>query len=77
MSMRFKGRGGGGVKDLNKSDLLLESPLSGRGGGSGRRRLDGFIGHDACGELLLGLLEAGARGAVQGVDLRGGSHKRR
>lgn len=48
------------------SVVPLQRPL-GRGRG---RRLEGLTGEHALGELLLGLLEAGARPAVQPVDLQ-------
>lgn len=53
--------------------LRFEGPAggvgSGVGGGVGSGRLDRLVGHDPGGELLLGLLEAGACGAVEGVHL--------
>lgn len=52
-----------------RSDLLLEGSRRGPGGGVGGGRLDRLVGHDACSELLLGLLEAGAGGTVHRVDL--------
>lgn len=45
--------------------------MSSRGGGVGGDRLDGPVGHDFMGELLLGLGEAGTGPPVLGVDLRG------
>lgn len=56
-----------------RSDLLLKGSLGGSGGGVGGGGLHRPVGHDAGGELLLGPLEAGARGAVQRVDLMGTS----
>lgn len=61
--------------------LSFEGPAGGVGGGVGRsvggRGLHRLVGHDAGGELLLGLLEAGAGGAVQSVHLHGGEEERR
>lgn len=51
------------------SDLLFEGSLCGAGGGVSSSRLDRLVGHDARGELLLGLLEAGAGGTIHGMDL--------
>lgn len=53
--------------------LRFEGPAGsvgrGVGRGVGRRSLDGLVGHDPGGELLLSLLEAGAGGAIQRVHL--------
>ena len=54
---------------LDQSDGFLEGAAGGGGGGVGGGRLDGLVGHDARGELLLGLFEAGVRGTVQAMDL--------
>lgn len=52
-----------------QSDLLLKVCLCSPGGGVSSGRLDGLVGHDACGELLLGPLKAGTGGTVHHVDL--------
>lgn len=57
-------------EEMSQSDLLLEASLRGPGGGGSGGRLDRLVGHDARGELLLGLCKAGAGGAVHPVDLR-------
>lgn len=54
---------------LGQSDLLLEGSLGSPGGRSSSGRLDGLVGHDACGKLLLGLLKTGTGGAVHPVNL--------
>lgn len=50
----------------SRSDAFLEGSPRHPGGGG---RLHRLVGHDARGQLLLGLLEAGAGGAVHGVHL--------
>lgn len=57
------------VGSLSQSDLFFEGSLGSSGGCISSRRLDCFVGHDACGELLLCLLKAGTSGAVHPVDL--------
>lgn len=61
--------------------LRFEGPAggvgSGVGGGVGRGRLHCLVGHDPGCKLLLGLLEAGARGAVEGVHLEPTERNRR
>lgn len=53
------------------SSTPAKDPLSGGGGGICGDSLDGSVGHDFLGELLLGLGEAGTGSPVLGVDLRG------
>lgn len=53
----------------HRSDLLFEGPLSSSGGSISGCSLHRLVGHDAGGKLLLGPLKAGARGAVQRMDL--------
>lgn len=55
---------------LDQSDLLLEGPLCGPGGGVSGGCLDRLVGHDTCGELLLGSLETGTGGSVRRMDLK-------
>lgn len=56
----------------SSSDLFsLEGSPGSAGGSGGGGSLDGLVGHDSRGKLLLGFLEAGAGGAVQPMDLRG------
>lgn len=52
-----------------QSDLLFKGPLSSSGGSISGCSLHRLVGHDAGGKLLLGPLKAGARGAVQRMDL--------
>lgn len=54
---------------LAQSDLLFEGRLCSPGGGVSSGCLHRLIGHDACGKLLLSLLEAGTGGTVQCMDL--------
>lgn len=57
------------------ASLRSEGPTGGVrcgvGGGVGGGGLNGLVGHDASGELLLSLLETGAGGAIQRVHLEG------
>lgn len=57
------------------ASLRSEGPTGGVrrgvGGGVGGGGLNGLVGHDASGELLLGLLETGAGGTIQRVHLEG------
>lgn len=57
------------------ASLRPEGPTGGVrrgvGGGVGGGGLNGLVGHDASGELLLSLLETGAGGAIQRVHLGG------
>lgn len=54
-----------------RSDLLFKGPLSSSGGSIRGCSLHRLVGHDAGGKLLLGPLKAGARGAVERMDLMG------
>lgn len=58
-----------------RASLRSEGPTGGVGcgvgGGVGGGGLNRLVGHDASGELLLGLLEAGAGGTIQRVHLGG------
>lgn len=53
----------------HQSDLLFKGPLSSSGGSISGCSLHRLVGHDTGGKLLLGPLKAGARGAVQRMDL--------
>lgn len=52
-----------------QSDLLFEGFLCGPGGSVSSSHLDRLVGHDACGEFLLGLLKAGTSGSVHPMHL--------
>lgn len=56
---------------MDQSDLLLECSAGSVGGCSSGGCLDRLVGHDARGELGLGLLKAGPCGAVHAMDLEG------
>lgn len=63
--------GGKGAGDCLISPTPAKHPLSSRGGGICSDGLDGSVGHDFLGELLLGLGEAGTGPPVLRVHLRG------
>lgn len=55
---------------MDQSDLLLECSAGSVGGCSSGGCLDRLVGHDARGELCLGLLKAGPCGAVHTMYLK-------
>lgn len=61
---------GAGLSSLDLSDLLFEGSPGSVGSSVSGGGLHRLVGHDAGGELLLRLLEAGAGGPVQRMDLK-------